>query len=350
MSNSVLFSEKLLNAEKIIVGLSGGADSIALTHILFSQFGGDKLICAHVNHGIRGEEADRDEEFVRDFCRKYSIKLAVKKVNVPEIAASLSIGTEECGRKLRYEFFDSLVTSPSDLIATAHNADDNGETVLLNLARGTGLKGLCGIPSVRGNIIRPILNMSRAQIEEYCKVHSLAYVTDSSNNSDDYDRNKVRHRVLSSLKGLNSKTVENITRTTELLAVDNDYLECSARAELEKSRVKYGLDAVKLRSLHLALLTRVLIIFLAEFGLTRPENKHIAAAVDAVYNKKSVTLPPDIQLEVRQDTLCVKQNSFTQFRRISMENNKEIAIFFIASISFYKRKFSKFRLEKIFFL
>ena len=321
MSNiiDILLTEKLNSAEKIIVGLSGGADSIALTHILFSHFGAEKLLCAHVNHGIRGEEAQRDESFVVDFCREYGIELRVNSVDVPKLAAKLSMGTEECGRKVRYEFFESLITSETDVIATAHNADDNAETVLLNLARGTGLKGLSGIPKIRDNIIRPIMSMTRAQIEDYCKANSLYYIVDSSNLSEDYDRNKIRHSVLSSLKELNSKTVENITRTTELLAVDNEYLNLIAENELKNARNEYGLNAVKLKTLHEAILSRLLISYLSEFGFSRPEKKHIDAVIDAVFNNKSVTLPPSIQVDVRQTTLTVKHINFIENHRLPLE-------------------------------
>lgn len=137
--------EYLSKADKIIIGLSGGADSVALTHILFKEFGVEKLICAHVNHMIRGAEADRDTAFCKSYCDRLGIKLEILRKDVPSIAKENHIGEEEAGRLVRYDFFRSLMFSENDIICTAHNADDNAETVLLNLTRGTGLKGLCGI-------------------------------------------------------------------------------------------------------------------------------------------------------------------------------------------------------------
>jgi len=112
-------------ADKIIIGISGGADSVALTHILFSRLPADKLLCAHVNHGIRGEEADRDENFVRSFCKKLGLELEVLRADVPSLAKEWGMGEEECGRKVRYDFFNKLASGDNDLIVTAHNADDN---------------------------------------------------------------------------------------------------------------------------------------------------------------------------------------------------------------------------------
>ncbi|MEG1427578.1 MAG: tRNA lysidine(34) synthetase TilS, partial [Oscillospiraceae bacterium] len=157
--NEIVFA-KLKNASKIIIGLSGGADSIALTHILFTAFGTQRLLAAHVNHGIRGAEGDRDERFVADFCESRNISLEICHEDIPQKAKALHLGLEECGRQCRYEFFQSLCTDDRAVIATAHQADDNAETVLLNLMRGTGLHGLCGIPPIRDNIVRPLLSLS----------------------------------------------------------------------------------------------------------------------------------------------------------------------------------------------
>ena len=166
MKNKLLLTVKQyhmpIQGRRVVVGFSGGSDSAALLSILRELSGelGIELTAAHVNHGIRGAEAERDEAFVRTFCAERNIPLRVARYDVPEICKTTGESVEECGRRLRYEFFASV--DPGALIATAHNLDDCAETFFLNLARGTGLRGLCGIPPVRDNIVRPLIDCSKA--------------------------------------------------------------------------------------------------------------------------------------------------------------------------------------------
>ena len=167
--NSLFKDKALLNMlpqdGKVVAGVSGGADSMALLHFVMQTISKDRIICAHLNHMIRGEEADRDESFVREFCDDNGIECKVLREDIPKMSAESKIGTEECGRKVRYGFFHSLAKGENDRILTAHNADDNAETVIMNLAKGTGVDGMCGIPKKRGKILRPLLNISMAEIE-----------------------------------------------------------------------------------------------------------------------------------------------------------------------------------------
>ena len=148
----------------IVVGLSGGADSTLLTHLLLERYGASRLHAVHVNHGIRGAEAARDEQFVRAFCAARGLRLTVFERDVPRLAAERREGIEECARHVRYDCFAQVAAGGSDTIATAHNADDNAETLLLNLARGMGPHGACGIPRRRGKLRRPLLALSRAEV------------------------------------------------------------------------------------------------------------------------------------------------------------------------------------------
>ena len=138
--------EELSKADRVIIGLSGGADSVCLTHLLSKHIDKNKLVAAHVNHGIRGEEASKDAEFSKSFAESLGIEFRLLEIDVKKLSKELSMGEEECGRKYRYEFFSSLLLSETSLIATAHNADDNAETLIMNLMRGCGSKGLCSIP------------------------------------------------------------------------------------------------------------------------------------------------------------------------------------------------------------
>ena len=175
----------------VAVAVSGGADSIALLHTLHSLKHelGITVVACHVNHNLRGEESIRDAQFVEDFCSINKIPVTFYSI---EVKVDKHESVEERARKMRYECFDKLCNELNAKLATAHTASDNAETVFLNILRGTGTKGLCGIPPVRDNIIRPLLRCTREEIENYCKENSLSFVTDSSNLSDDYTRNKIK--------------------------------------------------------------------------------------------------------------------------------------------------------------
>ncbi|MCM1544504.1 MAG: tRNA lysidine(34) synthetase TilS, partial [Ruminococcus sp.] len=164
--------DMLTNVKSVVVGVSGGADSICLLHFLskIREKYGIVLSAVHINHNIRGEEAKRDENFVRCFCNSLGIECHVFSIDVPKLAKDLSLSEEECGRKVRYECFNKI---NADAVAVAHTLSDSIETVIFNLTRGTGLKGVCGIPPVRDNIIRPLIEITRDEVEEYCEMIGL---------------------------------------------------------------------------------------------------------------------------------------------------------------------------------
>ncbi|MBQ6755974.1 MAG: tRNA lysidine(34) synthetase TilS [Oscillospiraceae bacterium] len=231
---------------KVLVCVSGGADSVCLMHAMRALFG-EKVSVCHFNHNLRAGESDGDERFVREYCEKNGIEFFSGSGDVAAYASSHSIGTEDAARRLRYEFFGSVCGS--GYIATAHSADDQLETILLRIARGTGLKGLCGIPPVRGNIIRPLLGVTRADIEEYISENSLTYRTDSTNLTDDYARNLVRHRVVPALRELNPRCAEHSENMAKALREDEKYLEEASNGELsfsELSALPYSLAARRL--------------------------------------------------------------------------------------------------------
>lgn len=211
--------------DTVICGLSGGADSVCLLLVLSELSGkiGFTVKALHVNHCLRGEESDRDEDFCRDLCGKLSIPFTAVSCNVRDFAEKNSLSVEESARKLRYSAFKE--NSQGGKIATAHNANDNLETIILNLARGSALKGLAGIPPVRDNIIRPILTASREEIEKYLADKKQNYVTDSTNLSDDYTRNKIRHQILPVLKEINPSVIETSVNSTDAVRAENSLIE-----------------------------------------------------------------------------------------------------------------------------
>ena len=258
--------------DKVTCAISGGADSVALLFALYLLK--DKLniqlSAAHFNHHLRGEESQRDENFVRDFCDRYDIPLTVGQGTI----VPGKKGLEAAARDARYAFLRSLPGK----IATAHTADDNAETVLMHMVRGTGLKGLGGIAPVNGNVIRPLLTCTRQDVEGFCAEWCLNFITDSSNEGDDFLRNRLRHHVMPLLKQENPRLAENTSAMALRLRQDESCL--SSLAELPE------MDVETLRTMHPALRKRALESFLKHSGVREPEASHIAQAESLVFSPK----------------------------------------------------------------
>ena len=245
MENKVLNyikENKMIKAgETVVVGVSGGADSVCLLHMLLKhkETLGIKLLVVHVHHGIRGESADRDASFVEELCGRFNLPFFLYKYNIPEFAKKEGMSTEEAGRYARYEAFDKCLkeNGVEDMgkIAVAHNKDDSAETVLLNLFRGAGIKGLKGIVPLRDRIIRPVLCLDRGEIERYLQENNLEYITDETNLTEEYTRNKIRLNILPLIKSdINEKAVEHIENTAMNLGLIDDYMECQCKLEYDR--------------------------------------------------------------------------------------------------------------------
>lgn len=212
--------------DHVIAGLSGGADSVCLLRALYelSEELKISLSAVHVNHCLRGDESDRDEDFCRRLCGSLGIELSVYRVDVMGECSRSGSSVETAARQLRYECFEKEQEKyPLSKIATAHNKCDSSETVIFNITRGTGIKGICGIPYVRGSIIRPLLDCERSEIEAFLDSVSGDYVTDSSNLADEYSRNKIRHRVIPQLISINSGFYEAVSRLSLSAREDEEY-------------------------------------------------------------------------------------------------------------------------------
>lgn len=258
----------LSQGDRVTAAVSGGADSVALLDFLCSLLDYRLTVSAcHLNHCLRGAESDRDEQLVRTMCAQYGIPLTVRRVDVAAKARSKGLSLETAARQARYAFFDELAAENGCKIATAHTLSDTAETVLFNLARGTGIAGLCGIPPVRGHIIRPLIGCTREQVEAYCHAHGLCYVTDSTNLSDLYTRNHIRHNIIPQLARVNSAALEAIGRMTDALREDAEYLSNQARQAAQQLARDGGLDAAETALLHPALRARVLALLLEESGV-----------------------------------------------------------------------------------
>ena len=258
--------------DKIVVGVSGGPDSICLLHVLYDlkEKLGIEIVVAHVNHMLR-EVADLETEYVQNFCKKLGIECYVKKADILEISKTQKKGTEEVGRKVRYDFFDEVAKKTnSNKIATAHNSNDRAETVILNILRGSGLSGLKGIEPIRDNkYIRPLINTDRQDIENYCNDNKLEPKYDQTNNENIYTRNKVRNTVIPYIKKeFNPNIIKTINRLSSLATEENEYLQAITKQEFENLLIEKTeniiLDLHKFNSLNLVIKRRLILYTINE--------------------------------------------------------------------------------------
>ncbi len=234
--------------DRVLIGLSGGADSAALFHILRKNCHllGCTLLAVHVDHGLRGAEAARDRAFVERSCGQYEIPCRSVQMPVCRMAREGGLSLEEAGRKARQQVFAEMMKEwGCDKLALAHHKNDQAETMLHHLARGTGLSGLCGLSPTDGIRIRPLLCLERGEIEHYLKVEGFDHVEDSSNSEDHYTRNRIRHKILPELETqVNKKAVEHMAQTAQILRQADTYLRGQGRALLER----YGTGALFLEN------------------------------------------------------------------------------------------------------
>ena len=255
--------------DKIVVGVSGGPDSITLLECLnkYKEKLEIEIIVAHINHLIR-KDSTEDEQYVENICKKMNIRCYIKRENVLNIAKNEKIGTEEAGRKVRYEFFDEILKKEkANKIAIAHNMNDNAETILLNLLRGTGLNGLEGIQPMEYNkYIRPLINISRKEIEEYVEKNKLKPKIDYTNKENIYKRNKIRNELLPYLKKINPNIVESLSRLSKIVKEENTYIKKETekiydniKIKDEKNLGKIELDIKEFNKLEIAIKKNLII-------------------------------------------------------------------------------------------
>jgi len=292
--------------DKVIVAVSGGPDSICLLHILNSikAMFNLTLYAAHLNHCLRGEEADKDEEYVKAFCKNIGIECFSRRVDVNKLSREKALSSESAGREARYVFFNELLDKlGADKIALAHNANDQAETVLMRIIRGSGMEGLIGIKPIRGNIfVRPLINIRRESIESYCRENLLQPRIDKTNLENIYSRNKVRLELIPYIMdNFNSDVISAINRLADTISKDNEYLEEIAHKKYKSYCDEKDNKVIINKEVFLekeAILTRILRLSLnaVKGNLYNVEKKHIYDIINLQKcgTGKKLTLPDGI--------------------------------------------------------
>ena len=323
--------EKKMVEEKgaAVLGVSGGADSVCLLLLLLElkERLSMEYLVVHVEHGIRGEASRRDAAFVRELCRKHGVACVVRAADVPGEAKRLGLSLEEAARNIRYDLLEREAETlerrvgKKCCIAVAHNANDNAETMLYHLARGTGLRGLTGIPPVRGRVIRPLLTAGREEIEEYLKEAGQSYCLDETNRDERYRRNRIRHSVLPVLEEINPAAVEHMGRTARLLGQVEEYLSQQAKDALDEAVSEKGLEKKKVQTLPGVLKNEVLRLWLERMpGGSRDVGAgHIEALAELLEAPvgKELSLPGKRRIVSGYDCLTLARPEAEGFPEIS---------------------------------
>lgn len=290
--------------DQVVVGVSGGADSMALLHALIHSGKALKLTVAHLNHQLRADQSDCDEAFVRAYCAQHHLVCRCQRVDIAALAKQRGISEELCGREARYAFFAQLCPEQG-LIATAHTLSDRLETLLFSIARGCSLSGLRSIPERRGRIVRPLLRFTRAQIEAYCNQNHIAYRQDQSNFSTDYARNRIRLQVVPALKQINAGLEPNVARLLHSIEQDEDYLQAQAQAAFEACVDDDGLKPSSILQLHPALQNRVAVLLLKQHRLP-VDTVAIQTVLNTARDKKRRNLAENYFVVVQQERLTIE--------------------------------------------
>lgn len=328
--------ELVAPGDKVLVAVSGGADSLALLYLLheFSKELGYELSVAHLNHLTRGQESDDDASFVEQEADKLSLPVFVDKIDVAGEKSFLKSSFQETARILRYQFLEeTLLSINGHKIALGHTADDRVETVLMNLLRGTGLRGLAGIPEARGNVVRPLLRCTRLELEQFLRERNLTYRTDSSNNETKYLRNKIRHEVIPFLRTFNEDISGNLLGLAEIARDEEQWMSGKTRelfSQLVTTRDGLHIEVAEFQAQPQAMKRRLIreAIYRLKGNLREITAKHVRQVLDLFVRARVgswVKLPGDIRVACGYGTV-----SFSLSKKDSLpettEESKRLAI------------------------
>ena len=332
MNNKVLKTVKKYNmlskGDRVLIGVSGGADSIALLEFFVSvKEKYDLDICvAHIEHGIRGEDSVNDAEFVKNYCKKLGVNFYLKASDAPNLAKKAKMGVEEYSRMARYDFFNTI---ECDKIATAHNLTDNIETLLFRLARGTGLKGACSIPAVRGKIIRPFIEVSSGEIRKWCNDNNIPYRVDCTNSDSAYSRNLIRLEILPLFEKLNANYQDNIENFISDVNEDYAFIDDYVKSIYPKIVKNNEIDLPKLNELDLSIKKRILIMFFDENGYSL-NRIHLQSVID-------ITLKSG-KSQIKENVFAISAKGKIRLAKFNDLNKKDEFVTKILNIDEFKDK------------
>lgn len=332
MNNKVLKTVKKYNmlskGDRVLIGVSGGADSIALLEFFVSvKEKYDLDICvAHIEHGIRGEDSVNDAEFVENYCKKLGVNFYLKTIDAPNLAKKAKMGVEEYSRMARYDFFNTI---ECDKIATAHNLTDNIETLLFRLARGTGLKGACSIPAVRGKIIRPFIEVSSGEIRKWCNDNNIPYRVDCTNSDSAYSRNLIRLEILPLFEKLNANYQDNIENFISDVNEDYAFIDDYVKSIYPKIVKNNEIDLLKLNELDLSIKKRILIMFFDENGYSL-NRIHLQSVID-------ITLKSG-KSQIKENVFAISAKGKIRLAKFNDLNKKDEFVTKILNIDEFKDK------------
>lgn len=332
MNNKVLKTVKKYNmlskGDRVLIGVSGGADSIALLEFFVSvKEKYDLDICvAHIEHGIRGEDSVNDAEFVKNYCKKLGVNFYLKTIDAPNLAKKAKMGVEEYSRMARYDFFNTI---ECDKIATAHNLTDNIETLLFRLARGTGLKGACSIPAVRGKIIRPFIEVSSGEIRKWCNDNNIPYRVDCTNSDSAYSRNLIRLEILPLFEKLNANYQDNIENFISDVNEDYAFIDDYVKSIYPKIVKNNEIDLTKLNELDLSIKKRILIMFFDENGYSL-NRIHLQSVID-------ITLKSG-KTQIKENVFAISAKGKIRIAKFNDLNKKDEFVTKILNIDEFKDK------------
>ena len=332
MNNKVLKTVKKYNmlskGDRVLIGVSGGADSIALLEFFVSvKEKYDLDICvAHIEHGIRGEDSVNDAEFVKNYCKKLGVNFYLKTIDAPNLAKKAKMGVEEYSRMARYDFFNTI---ECDKIATAHNLTDNIETLLFRLARGTGLKGACSIPAVREKIIRPFIEVSSGEIRKWCNDNNIPYRVDCTNSDSAYSRNLIRLEILPLFEKLNANYQDNIENFISDVNEDYAFIDNYVKSIYPKIVKNNEIDLPKLNELDLSIKKRILIMFFDENGYSL-NRIHLQSVID-ISLKSGKT-------QIKENVFAISAKGKIRLAKFNDLNKKDEFVTKILNIDEFKDK------------
>lgn len=332
MNNKVLKTVEKYNmlskGDRVLIGVSGGADSIALLEFFVSvkeKYDLD-ISVSHIEHGIRGEDSINDAEFVENYCKKLGVKFYLKTIDAPNLAKKAKMGVEEYSRMARYDFFNTI---ECDKIATAHNLTDNIETLLFRLARGTGLKGACSIPAVRGKIIRPFIEVSSSEIRKWCNDNNIPYRVDCTNSDSAYSRNLIRLEILPLFEKLNANYQDNIDDFISDVNEDYAFIDNYVKSIYPKIVKDNEIDLPKLNELDLPIKKRILIMFFNENGYSL-NRIHLQSVID-------ITLKSG-KSQIKENVFAISAKGKIRLAKFNDLNKKDKFVTKILNIDEFKDK------------